>query len=895
MQEPYDFKTIEREAQNHWEVQQSFKVSEDPTREKFYCLCMLPYPSGALHMGHVRNYTIGDVVSRYQRMLGKNVLQPMGFDAFGLPAENAAIKHNIAPARWTYANIEHMRVQLRSLGFAYDWSREVVTCKPDYYQHEQRFFTELFRRGLVYRKNSTVNWDPVEQTVLANEQVVDGRGWRSGALVEKKEISQWFFRITDYAEELLTQLDQMPGWPDSVKTMQRNWIGRSEGLDIDFQIVEPVSEQIVDQFAGQISEQISDQFAGQTPGQTPGQSAPLTVYTTRPDTLAGVTFISVAAEHPLALRAAQDNPALAAFIDECRRGGVSEAELEKGEKRGMPLGISAQHPLTGELVPVWAANFVLMAYGTGAVMAVPGHDQRDYEFARKYSLPIKQVIAPALRSGAVCDLEQSAFVEKGVTVNSAPFDGLDYPQAFAAIADHLESRRLARRRVNYRLRDWGVSRQRYWGCPIPMLFTQDGDAIAVPDALLPVRLPEDVAFSGVKSPIKSDPGFYQTTDPNTGKPATRETDTFDTFVQSSWYYARYTSPGAAHMVDARADYWLPIDLYIGGIEHAVMHLMYFRFWHKLMRDCGYVKTDEPAINLLCQGMVIADTYYRERGDGGKDYFNPAEVVIERDSKGRAVRASARADGQPLVIGPVEKMSKSKNNGVDPEIMVAQYGADTVRLFSMFAAPPEQELEWSDAAVEGCARFLRRIWRMVHEHVQTTAVPTLDASALSPSEREMRRLLHEAIAKVQRDIGERYKFNTAIAALMELINHLGKFNDATASAQAIRQEAWENITLCLSPITPHICRALWQALGHQDELIDRRYPQPDLSAMLKDSITMVIQVNGKLRGEMVVASDAERATIEAAALQEPNVQKFLVGLTVRKVVVVPGKLVNMVAS
>lgn len=863
-QDNYAPKALETAAQEFWARERSFEVREDPDRPKFYCLCMLPYPSGALHMGHVRNYTIGDVVSRYQRMLGKNVLQPMGFDAFGLPAENAAIKNNIAPAGWTYANIEHMRGQLRALGLAYDWTREVVTCTPAYYQHEQRFFTRLYERGDVYRASQTVNWDPLEQTVLANEQVVDGRGWRSGVPVEKREIPVWNFKVTKYAQELLDKLDELSGWPDSVKTQQRNWIGRSEGLEIDFAV--------------------------------DGEALPLTVFTTRPDTLLGVTFLSVAAEHPLALAAAARNPDIAAFVASCRQGGVAEAELEKADKRGIALGIDAIHPVSGAKVPVWAANFVLMGYGTGAVMAVPGHDQRDWEFATKFGLPITQVIAPPAGGTDVVDLSQSAYTEKGITVNSGAFDGLDYRGAFDAIANALAKDGKAKRRVNYRLRDWGVSRQRYWGCPIPMLYRADGTAIPVPDEQLPVILPENVQFEGVSSPIKKDPVFYAVTDPATGEPLRRETDTFDTFVESSWYYARYCSPGAATMVDERANYWLPVDLYIGGIEHAVMHLMYFRYWHKLMRDMGLVQSDEPATNLLCQGMVIADTYYREQASGERHWYNPADVEVERDAKGRAVGARLKSDGEPVVIGPVEKMSKSKNNGVDPQLMIDRYGADTVRLFSMFAAPPDQELEWSDASVDGCARFLKRLWRAVHEHVAGGPAPALDVAALDATERTIRRQVHETIAKVNRDIGERYKFNTAIAAIMELMNGLAKFAAAsTPQARAIRQEAWDAIVRMLAPITPHLCHQLWQDLGHAPDLIDQPFPKPDEAALVKDLLTLVVQVNGKLRAQIQVPPDADQAQIEAIACAEENVTRFTDGLTIRKKVLVPGRLLNIVAS
>ncbi|MGE4072485.1 MAG: leucine--tRNA ligase [Lysobacterales bacterium] len=906
MQTTYEPRSVESAAQAFWERTRAFEVSEDPNREKFYCLCMLPYPSGALHMGHVRNYTIGDVVSRYQRMLGKNVLQPMGWDAFGLPAENAAISRHVPPAEWTYANIGNMKRQLKALGFAYDWSREVTTCTPQYYQHEQRFFTELFNKGLVYRKNSVVNWDPIDQTVLANEQVVDGKGWRSGATVERREIPQWFFRITDYAEELLGNLDQMSGWPDSVKTMQRNWIGRSEGLDIQFAVE--------------------------------GESEPLTVYTTRPDTLMGVTFVSVAAEHPLARKAVQGNPALAAFIAECSQAAVAEAAVETMEKKGMPLGVYAIHPISGERIPVWAANFVLMGYGTGAVMAVPGHDQRDWEFATRYGLPIRQVIAPAAdgtgdpgpgtregsesgSSGApsgksaplsepcastgsrvpgpgsrAVDLSQGAYTEKGICVNSGELlDGKNYRDAFDALAAQLEAQGRGQRKVNFRLRDWGVSRQRYWGCPIPMVYRENGDAVPVPPELLPVVLPEDVRFSGVASPIKSMPSFIQTTDPISGGPATRETDTFDTFVESSWYYARYTSPNAPTMLDERANYWLPIDLYIGGIEHAVMHLLYFRFWHKAMRDFGYVHSDEPAINLLCQGMVVAETFYRE-SDGKRHWINPAEVDIERDSHGRMTGATLKADGLPVTIGAVEKMSKSKNNGVDPQALIDEYGADTVRLFSMFAAPPDQQLEWSQSGVEGMARFLRRIWRMAAEFVEGGAAPALDLAAMTPADKALRTKLHETIEGVNRDIGTRYTFNTAIAKVMELSNAVSKFEVSGPASRAVLQECWEAIALLLNPITPHTCHALWQLLGHTETLLeDQPFPKADPQALIKDQITVVVQVNGKLRGKLEVAPGSTEDVLRPLALSHPDVARFTEGKTVRKFIVVPDKLVNIVVT
>ena len=869
-------KAVETAAQAHWLATRAFEVVEDRSKPKYFCLSMLPYPSGALHMGHVRNYTIGDVISRYQRMRGYNVLQPMGWDAFGLPAENAAIKNNTAPAQWTYANIEHMRGQLQAMGYAIAWSREVTTCRPDYYRWEQAMFTRLFKQGIVYRKNSVVNWDPVDQTVLANEQVIDGRGWRSGAVVEKREIPQWFLKITAYAQELLDGLDCLPGWPDAVKTMQRNWIGRSEGLEIGFEVE--------------------------------GKGEAVTVFTTRPDTLMGVTYLAVAAEHPLALAAATGDAVLAAFIDECRHGGVSEAELETQEKKGCPTGLFARHPVTGESLPIWVANFVLMGYGTGAVMAVPGHDQRDFEFAHRYSLPIRQVIAlrtplpPHLAPELAYDATQwkEWYGDKSrpemIIVNSGELDGLDYRGAFDFLAAKLESQGKGSRRVNFRLRDWGVSRQRYWGCPIPIIYCEKCGALPVPEDQLPVVLPEDVAFTGMKSPIKADPEWRRTTCPECGGPAERETDTFDTFMESSWYYARYTSPGAADLVDERADYWLPVDQYIGGIEHAIMHLMYFRFYHKLMRDAGLVKSDEPASNLLCQGMVIADTFYRESASGSRDWFNPADVDVEHDDKGRALGATLRADGRPVLVGGTEKMAKSKNNGVDPQTMVDRYGADTVRLFSMFAAPPEQSLDWNESGVEGMSRFLRRLWSQVNRHVAEGPAGRVDAAALTPSGKALRRQLHETIQKVGDDYGRRHTFNTAIAAIMELLNAIARFDESGLASRALRQEAFEAVTLLLNPITPHTSHALWQKLGHAETTLeDETFPQADPAALVRDALTLAVQVNGKLRATLEVPVAATREEVEALALAEPNVGKFLHGLAVRKVIVVPGKIVNIVAA
>ena len=909
MQETYEPQAIEAAAQQYWNETHAFEVKEDAGKPKFYCLSMLPYPSGALHMGHVRNYTIGDVISRYQRMQGRNVLQPMGWDAFGLPAENAAIKHRTPPAKWTYANIEHMRAQLKAMGYAIDWAREFATCKPDYYVHEQRMFLRLFRKGLAYRKKSVVNWDPVDQTVLANEQVIDGRGWRTGAVVEKREIPQWFLKITDYADELLDGLDTLPGWPDAVKAMQRNWIGRSQGLEIQFRVE--------------------------------GEAEPLAIFTTRPDTLMGVTYLAIAAEHPLAHKAAASRPLVAAFIEECRHGGTAQADVETAEKKGVETGLAAIHPVTGERIPIWIANFVLMGYGTGAVMAVPAHDQRDWEFASKYDLFIKMVIVsdpvrdairelgrdaasnadamtvalggsrpidpvePAAAESLVSEferdiIEKGAYTDYGTLVNSGEYDGLDSNAAFEALAARFEREGTGVRRVNYRLRDWGISRQRYWGCPIPIIHCEQCGAVPVPDHQLPVVLPEEVVFGGGEAFIKVDPSCWETTCPECGGPARRESDTFDTFMESSWYYARYTSPGAADMVDARANYWLPVDQYIGGIEHAILHLLYFRFYHKLLRDAGLVQTDEPATNLLCQGMVIADTYYRESGTGSREWFNPADVDVQRDERGRITGAVLRADGRPVGIGGTEKMSKSRNNGVDPTAMVGKYGADTVRLFSMFAAPPDQSLEWNEAGVEGMSRFLRRLWREVAGAGGHRASGTGNgnagnpASALSAQQRALRRQVHATIRKVSDDIGRRYAFNTAIAALMELLNAISHFDDASEPGRAVRQEALETLVLLLNPVTPHACHALWQMLGHDETLIeDQPWPEVDEAALAKDALTLAVQVNGRLRGTIDVPVGAPREEIERQALAEPKVAAFIDGATPKKVIVVPGKIVNIV--
>ncbi|MBO1255411.1 leucine--tRNA ligase [Alteromonas sp. 5E99-2] len=860
----YTPQQIEKNIQQRWEDAQHFKTEENPDKEKFYCLSMFPYPSGRLHMGHVRNYTIGDVISRFQRMQGKNVMQPMGWDAFGLPAENAAINNNTAPAKWTYSNIEYMKGQLKSLGFGYDWSREVATCKPDYYKWEQWFFTRLYEKGLVYRKLSTVNWDPIDQTVLANEQVIDGRGWRSGAVVEQKEIPQWFIKITDYAQELLDDLEQLEDWPEQVRAMQANWIGRSEGAEITFDLESSIE----------------------------GNES-LSVYTTRPDTLYGVTYLAVAAQHPVALHAAQTNAELASFIENEKNTKVAEADMATMEKKGVATGLYAIHPFTGERLPVWVANFVLMDYGSGAVMSVPGHDQRDWEFATKYGLTIKQVVKASTES----DLSESAITEKGELINSGEFDGLDFQAAFDGITQSLESKGCGKKKVNYRLRDWGVSRQRYWGSPIPILNLEDGTAVAVPKEDLPVVLPEDVQMNGVTSPIKADPEWAKTT--FNGQAALRETDTFDTFMESSWYYARYCSAGNENaMLDpAQSNYWLPVDQYVGGIEHAILHLLYSRFYHKLLRDEGLVDCDEPYKRLLCQGMVLADSFYREDEKGKKTWVSPAEVTTEKDEKGRIVSATWNKDGEPVTHGGMTKMSKSKNNGIDPQAVIDLYGADTVRLFTMFAAPPEQTLEWIDSGVEGSNRFLKRVWKLVQDHIERKPDVTLtfDAASLNKNQQALRRELHKTIAKVTDDLGRRQTFNTAIAAIMELLNHLQKAPQESDSDIAIMGEAVNALVQMLNPITPHICHELWAALGHTTDIESVKWPVVDKAAMTESEKLIVVQVNGKVRAKITVAADAAKEQIEATALSQENVVSFTDGKTIRKVIVVPGKLVNIVAN
>lgn len=858
MQEQYNPSKIEAAMQKRWQEQDVFTAKEEPGKDKFYCLSMFPYPSGKLHMGHVRNYTLGDVISRHQRMLGKNVLQPMGWDAFGLPAENAAIQNKTAPAKWTYQNIDYMRDQLKSLGFGYDWNREVATCSPDYYRWEQWFFTKLYEKGLVYKKNATVNWDPVDQTVLANEQVIDGKGWRSGATVEQKEIPQWFIKITDYAEELLDDLDQLDGWPEQVKAMQRNWIGRSEGVEVDFSVN--------------------------------GYDQPLKVYTTRPDTIYGVTYMGVAAGHPLAKEAAKNNTALAEFIEDCKNNKVAEADIATMEKLGMDTGFKAVHPMTGEEIPVWVANFVLMDYGSGAVMAVPAHDQRDWEFATKYKLPIQPVIEPLSGDS---DITQAAITEKGTVINSDRFNGLSSADAFDAIAKELSEKGIGEKKVNYRLRDWGVSRQRYWGTPIPMLNLENGESVPVPEEQLPVKLPEDVVMDGVNSPIKSDPEWRKTE--YNGMAAEHETDTFDTFMESSWYYARYCSAQThdAMLDPEKANYWLPVDQYIGGIEHAILHLLYARFFHKLLRDTGLVESDEPFKRLLCQGMVLADSYYRDTEKGGKEWFSPLDVDIQRDDKGAISGATLKADGKPVEVGGMSKMSKSKNNGIDPQTMVERYGADTVRLFMMFAAPPEMTLEWSDSGVEGAQRFLRRLWKLTFDFINAGGYAS--GETLNSQQKTLRRELHKAIAKVTDDMGRRQHFNTAIAAIMELLNHLQKAPMETNADRQVLGEAIDAMVRMLAPITPHVCEQLWVELGHEEPLSFAKWPNVDESALVEDEKLIVVQINGKVRAKLTVSADASAEQVEQQAFDEESVQKHVEGKEIRKKIYVPGKILNIVVG
>ena len=863
IEQHYNPAELERDAQQYWTKNRTFEVTEDPSKEKFYCLAMFPYPSGKLHMGHVRNYTITDVIARYQRMQGKNVLHPMGWDAFGLPAENAAIQNKTAPAKWTHENIAYMKAQLKSLGFGIDWSRELATCEPDYYKWEQWFFTKLYEKGMVYKKTSAVNWCPNDATVLANEQVIDGCCWRCDSPVERKEIPQWFIRITDYADQLLDDLDDLEHWPEQVKTMQRNWIGKSSGVNMTFDLSAAV-----------------------------GQHQSFDVYTTRPDTLMGVTYLTLATQHPIALEVAQNNPELAAFIADCQTQQVSEAEMATMEKRGMDTGISAVHPLTGETVPVWVGNYVLMDYGSGAVMAVPAHDQRDYEFAKKYQLEIKQVIAPA--NNEPWDLNTEAFTAKGLLINSGNYDGLDFNAAFDAIAGALEAADHGSVTTNYRLRDWGVSRQRYWGSPIPMYNLAEGGEIPVPLDRLPVILPTDVEMDGIQSPIKADLDWKKAE--INGQAVERETDTFDTFMESSWYHARFTcSDLDSAMLDPdRANYWLPVDQYVGGIEHAILHLLYARFYHKLLRDEGLVESSEPFKSLLCQGMVLAESFYTET-DGRKQWLAPSEVSVERDDKGRTVSATETATGNTVHSGGITKMSKSKNNGVDPQTAIDQHGADTVRLFTMFAAPPEQTLEWSDDGVSGAHRFLRKLWTMVNNHLQQDDIASLDRDSLNDEQKNLRRKTHETISKVNDDYGRRNTFNTAIAAVMELLNEVAKLNDQQPQSIAVRHEALTSAVLLLSPIAPHICHRLWHALGNTDAVANASWPVLDETALVRSSIEMVVQVNGKVRGKIQVSADASKDAVEKMALEDANVLRFTEGVSIRKIIVVPGRLVNIVAN
>ena len=868
MQEKYQPAEVELAAQQHWVKTQAARAVEDTTKPKYYCLSMFPYPSGKLHMGHVRNYTIGDVLTRFHKMQGYNVLQPMGWDAFGMPAENAAIQNKVPPAKWTYANIDYMRSQLQRLGFAIDWEREFATCTPEYYRWEQWLFTRLYEKGLIYKKLGTVNWDPVDHTVLANEQVIDGRGWRSGALVEKREIPMYYMKITAYAEELLADLDQLPGWPEQVRLMQKNWIGKSTGVRFAFPLADNSDEK-------------------------------LWVFTTRADTIMGVTFVAVAAEHPLATRAAANNPALAAFIEECKKGGVAEADIATMEKKGMPTGIFVRHPLTGEQVEVWVGNYVLMGYGEGAVMAVPAHDERDFAFAKKYNLAIKQVIAA---EGETFSLDgwQEWYGDKsrGTCVNSGKYDGLAYEAAVDAIAADLAAKGLGEKKVQFRLRDWGISRQRYWGCPIPVIHCESCGDVPVPDDQLPVVLPENVEITGAGSPLAKMPEFYECTCPKCGKPARRETDTMDTFVESSWYFLRYACPDNTQaMVDERVAYWCKggIDQYIGGIEHAILHLLYSRFFTKLMRDVGLFgeqKLDEPFANLLTQGMVVAPTFYRDAEGGKKDWINPADVDVTTDERGRPTGATLKADGQPVVIGGTEKMSKSKNNGVDPQSLMDEYGADTARLFMMFAAPPDQSLEWSDAGVEGAFRFLKRLWKLTHDHVAAGIVPAYSGGELEGNLKDFRRQLHQTIGKVTDDYGRRKQFNTAIAAVMELLNAFAKLPDSPA-ARSVKQEALEAAVLMLFPIVPHACQALYAELKPGADAGQAAFPKADAAALVQSEIELMLQVNGKLRGSIKVPADAAKDAIEAAALASETVQKHLDGQAPKKVVVVPGRLVNIV--
>jgi leucyl-tRNA synthetase len=818
MQYEYNAKNIEKEAQDYWAKNNSFVVTEDPNKEKYYCLSMLPYPSGRLHMGHVRNYSIGDVISRYQKMLGKNVMQPIGWDAFGLPAENAAIKNKVPPAGWTYENIGHMKEQLIELGFGYDWSRELATCHPEYYKWEQWFFIKLFEKGLVYKKKAIVNWDPVDQTVLANEQVVEGCGWRSGAPVEKKEISQWYMKITDYADELLADIQNLQGWPDAVRMMQTNWIGKSVGLDINFKI---------------------------------GEVGSLTVYTTRPDTLFGVTYLAIAAEHPIAIEAGKNSQEIQTFLDDCKKMETAEAAMETMEKKGIDSKLKCIHPLTGEEVSIWIANFVLMGYGTGAVMSVPAHDQRDYEFAKKYDIPIVNVISD--KNGFV-DTSNEAYVEKGVLINSGEFTGLGFDEAFKAISKKLSGLSMGEEKTNYRLRDWGVSRQRYWGCPIPIIHCSECGAVPEDLDKLPVRLPENVSIDGAGSPLKQMSSFVKTKCPNCKGEAQRETDTFDTFFESSWYFARYTCVDQKEAIlDERVNYWLPVDQYIGGIEHAILHLLYSRFFTKLLRDEGIVKTSEPFTNLLTQGMVLKDG---------------------------------------------AKMSKSKGNTVDPQEMISKYGADTARLFILFAAPPTQDLEWSDSGIEGAHRFINKFYRLVTGFIKLkegVEISKTDDLNLNEEQRSIRQKTHLALKKVGDDFGRRHSFNTAIATMMELNNLVSRYANTSQQGMAVKQEAIEIMVKCLSPVMPHVCHHLWFLLGGKNAVVDSQWPEVDESALIQERVQIIAQVNGKLRAKIMAPLDSDNQAVQEIALSDEKIVKFTMDKQIIKVIVVPNKLINIVVK
>jgi leucyl-tRNA synthetase len=872
MQERYEPAAVEAEAQSYWDGARSFEAKEDSAREKYYCLSMFPYPSGRLHMGHVRNYTIGDVLSRFMRMNGKNVLQPMGWDAFGLPAENAAMDNGVPPAKWTLDNIAYMKTQLKSLGFALDWSRELATCLPQYYRWNQWLFLRMLEKGVAYQKTGVVNWDPADKTVLANEQVIDGRGWRTGALVEKREIPMYYLKITDYAEDLLDTLSRMPGWPDRVRAMQANWIGKSVGVRIGFPY----------EIGGLGAE-----------GAGLKDKGVLHAFTTRTDTLMGVTFCAVAAEHPLAAHAARHDRKLAAFIEECKRGPAIESELATQEKKGMPTGLAVRHPISGEAVPVWVGNYVLMSYGEGAVMGVPAHDERDFAFAKKYHLPIKPVIDVGGR-------EYSAhawapwYAEHGRCINSGKYDGLEFQSAVDAIAADLNKMGLGEKQITWRLRDWGISRQRYWGCPIPVIHCGACGTVPVPDDQLPVVLPVDLVPDGSGNPLLKNEAFLKAACPRCGAEARRETDTMDTFVDSSWYFLRFTCPDNGEAaLDSRVAYWLPVDQYIGGIEHAILHLLYSRFWTRVMRDLGMVGFKEPFANYFAQGMVLNEVYFRRPAVGRVEYFNPADVEVTLDATAQRRIAALRSDGGEVEFGGVVTMSKSKKNGVDPQALVEEFGADTARLFTMFAAPPEQTLEWSDEGVQGASRFIKRLWKAVHEHVRQGAPAALDKSALTDGQRTIRRQAHHTLEKITDDIGRRRTFNTAIAAAMELLNALTKFPQSAPQDRAVMQEALEITVLGLSPIIPHVTHALWKALGHSRALIDEPWMPVDAAALKTSSITLVVQVNGKLRGHITVAAGADEDTVRAAALAEPHARKFIGEAAVRKVIIVPGKLVNIV--